>query len=142
MRTNRFNKVCMNITLQKSFPIELISPHPSPPLFRLLYIDEVVIYIEYGGGRGIDILGTPVHILLEVDDMLVFESHADLEHKLNALYIVFYMKKSQSSTSPCGHTDMLCCLHPIRRASSNRRFICISKSHIYKQKWVLLYCWT
>ena len=50
----------------------------SPTLFGL-YIDEVADFIIRGGGGGVDISGTPVHIMLYADDIvLVSESQEGL----------------------------------------------------------------
>ena len=57
----------------------------SPTLFGL-YIDEVADFIIRGGGGGVDISGTPVHIMLYADDIiLVSESQEGLQLHLQAL---------------------------------------------------------
>ena len=51
----------------------------SPTLFGL-YIDEVADYIVHGGGGGVDLAGTSVHIMLYADDIiLISESQVGLQ---------------------------------------------------------------
>ena len=57
----------------------------SPTLFGL-YIDEVDDFIQRGGGAGVDLSGTQIHIMLYADDIvLLAESQEDLQHHLRAL---------------------------------------------------------
>ena len=57
----------------------------SPTLFGL-YIDEITDYILRAGGAGADMAGTPVHILLYADDIvLISETPEGLESHLSAL---------------------------------------------------------
>ena len=57
----------------------------SPTLFGL-YIDEVANFIIRGGGGGIYISGTPMHIMSYADDIiLVSESQEGLQSHLQAL---------------------------------------------------------
>ena len=57
----------------------------SPTLFGL-YIDEISDYILRAGGAGADLAGTPVHILLYADDIvLISESPEGLQRHLDAL---------------------------------------------------------
>ncbi|MCO5569536.1 hypothetical protein L7F22_023250 [Adiantum nelumboides] len=57
----------------------------SPTLFGL-YIDEIADYIYQGGGAGVDLSGTQVHIMLYADDIILLtESQEDLQLHIEAL---------------------------------------------------------
>ena len=57
----------------------------SPTLFGL-YIDEVADYVTQGGGAGVDLSGTQVHIMLYADDIvLISESQEGLQQHLLSL---------------------------------------------------------
>ena len=78
---------------------------PLSPTFGL-YINEVANYITRRGGEGIGILGTPIHILLYIDDMLLVSmSYATLHH-LNALHGFCHEKDlTVNHELPCIHAN-------------------------------------
>ncbi|RYA67266.1 hypothetical protein DD598_28985, partial [Enterobacter cloacae complex sp. 2DZ2F16B1] len=58
----------------------------SPTLFGL-YIDEISDYILRAGGEGSDLAGTPVHIMLYADDIvLISDSPEGMQRHLDALH--------------------------------------------------------
>ena len=65
------------------------------PILFGLYLDKANDYIACGGSKGIDILDTPIHVLLYDDYIiLVFKFHAGSKHHLNALHDLYYEKGS------------------------------------------------
>lgn len=59
----------------------------SPTLFGL-YIDEVAHYIAQSEGDGMDLAGTPIHIMLYADDIiLISESQAGLALSIGMPYL-------------------------------------------------------
>ena len=114
----------------------------SPTIFGL-YINKVINFIIHGDSMGINTLGTLIRVLFYADSNLRLWNSSRCKTSSQCHWCLLPRKGPtvRKFKAMIFHRNdfMTSHPHPTRRKCWRSGFLCISRSHVYKQKWALLY---